>query len=215
MIFQGIIDFLTTINGQMLLIAYLAGAIPFGLILAKVFAKVDIRESGSKSIGATNVLRVVKESNPALAKKLGIATVVLDALKGVFVLFIGEYILELSASIIWAMAVLAVVGHCFSPFLKFEGGKGVATSVGVLAYLLPLPTLIAIAIWGISAKTIKISSVSSLLGLSGLIVSSYILYPTLQSIHSHAPLLLIAFLVVYKHVPNIIRLVTGQEKRVV
>ena len=168
-------DFLFNINVQFYIIAYLVGGIPFGLLLAKYFAKIDIRESGSGSIGATNVLRVLKESNPNLAKKLAITTLVLDALKGILVLMIAK-LLGLSLETQWAIAVFAVVGHCYSPFLKFEGGKGVATGAGVLCVMLPLETLVALVVWFVVGKVLKISSLSSLLALSALIASAYI-YP--------------------------------------
>jgi len=154
-------DFLFNLNVQFFIAAYLIGGIPFGLLLAKKFAGVDIKASGSGSIGATNVLRVVKESNPALAKKLGIATLALDALKGVAVLAVA-YFIGLDRSVLWAIAVLAVIGHCFSPYLNFEGGKGVATGMGVMLFMLPLETIIALIVWGIMAKTVRISSLSSL-----------------------------------------------------
>lgn len=203
-------DFLLNTNIEFFILAYLVGGIPFGLLLAKKFANVDITNSGSKSIGATNVLRVVKESNPSLAKKLAIATLALDALKGVVVLFIA-WLIGLSEATLWGISVLVVIGHCFSPFLGFEGGKGVASGMGVMAFMLPLETIIAIISWGVSVKVLKISSISSLIGLSGLIVSSYILHPSL----AHAPIWIIAFILVYKHIPNIARLLQGQEKKVV
>ncbi|MDY0117818.1 MAG: glycerol-3-phosphate acyltransferase, partial [Sulfurimonadaceae bacterium] len=96
-------DFLFHTNVQFFLAAYLIGGIPFGLLLARQFAGVDIKASGSKSIGATNVLRVVKETNPALAKKLGIATLALDALKGVAVLAIA-YFMNLTEATLWGIA---------------------------------------------------------------------------------------------------------------
>ena len=133
-------DFLSNINVQFYILSYFVGGIPFGLILAKIFTGKDIRESGSGSIGATNVLRVLKETNPSLAKKLAIATILLDALKGIVILLIAKK-LGLSLETQWAIAVFAVLGHCFSPFLKFEGGKGVATGAGVLSVMLPLPYL--------------------------------------------------------------------------
>lgn len=202
-------DFLFNLNVQFYLAAYLLGGIPFGLILAKVFAGVNITEAGSQSIGATNVLRVVKETNPSLAKKLGAATLALDALKGIIVVLAAKYF-ELSDSAQWLVAVLAVVGHCFSPYMWFEGGKGVATGMGVMAVMLPIPTVIALVVWAVAAKTIRISSLSSMLGLAALVVSSFILYPAMF----HAPVLFIAFILFYKHIPNFVRLVKGEEKRV-
>jgi len=203
-------DFLFNTNVQFFILAYLVGGIPFGLLLAKKFAGVDIKESGSGSIGATNVLRVVKESNPELAKKLGIATLALDAFKGVFVLTIA-YFVGLSDATLWGIAVIAVIGHCFSPYLAFEGGKGIATGMGVMAFMLPIETIIALVVWGIGAKTIKISSISSLAGLTALVIASFILKPEM----AHAPVLFIAFILFYKHIPNIIRLFNGQEKQVI
>lgn len=207
-------DFLTNPNLLFYLAAYLAGGIPFGLLLAKRFVQADITREGSGGIGATNVLRVVKEKNPALAKQLAIATLVLDAIKGVAVLAVA-IMMQMPPETLWAVAVLGVVGHCFSPYLFFEGGKGVATAAGVLLVMLPLPTLIALGIWGILAKTVRISSLASLGGVAGLIVASYLLYPDMAPIGSHAPVWIIAIIVVYKHLPNIIRLVTGQERQVV
>ncbi len=203
-------DFLFNANVQFFIVAYLVGGIPFGLLLAKQFAGVDIKASGSKSIGATNVLRVVKETNPSLAKKLGAATLALDALKGMSVLAMA-YFMGMSEATLWGIGVLAVIGHCFSPYLNFEGGKGIATGMGVMMFMLPLETLIALIVWGVLAKTLKISSVSSLTGVLSLLVSSFYIHPNM----AHAPVVLIVFILFYKHIPNIIRLVKGEEKRVV
>ncbi|NCO02024.1 MAG: glycerol-3-phosphate 1-O-acyltransferase PlsY [Epsilonproteobacteria bacterium] len=203
-------DFLFNTNVQFFLAAYLVGGIPFGLLLAKKFAGVDVKASGSGSIGATNVLRVVKESNPALAKKLGAATLALDAIKGVLVLLVAS-ILGVSEATLWGIAVLAVIGHCYSPYLNFEGGKGIATGMGVMMFMLPYETLIALVVWAIGAKTIRISSVSSLTGVTALLISSFYIHPEM----AHAPVVFIVFLLFYKHLPNIIRLFKGQEKRVV
>ena len=207
-------DFLLNTNVQFYIIAYLVGGIPFGLIFAKYFAKVDITENGSGSIGATNVLRVLKKENPKLAKKIAIITLVCDILKGVLVLGIAKLI-GLSVETLWAIAILSVIGHCYSPYLRFEGGKGVATGMGVLFFMLPIETTMALVVWAIAAKTIKISSVSSLLGLLTLVFSSFIVHPKIYVIQTHAPILIIGFIILYKHIPNIIRLFRGKEKRVV
>ena len=203
-------DFLFNINAQFYIAAYLVGGIPFGLLLAKFFAGVNVKESGSNSIGATNVMRVVKESNPALAKKLGAATLLLDALKGVSVL-VTAMLFGMPESTLWGVAVLAVIGHCFSPYLWFEGGKGIATGVGVLLVMMPVETLIGLAVWGIMAKTVKISSVSSLSGVLTLLIVSFVMRPEM----AHAPIVLITIILFYKHIPNIVRLFKGEEKRVV
>ncbi|MCF6339440.1 MAG: glycerol-3-phosphate 1-O-acyltransferase PlsY [Sulfurimonas sp.] len=203
-------DFLFNTNVQFFILAYLIGGIPFGLLIAKKFAGVDVKKSGSGSIGATNVLRVIKKKNPTLAKKLGAATLVLDGLKGILVLTIA-YFMGLSEATLWGIAVISVVGHCFSPYLKFEGGKGVATGMGVMMFMLPLETIIALFVWAVGAKVIKISSLSSLTAVSSLIVASFIIHPDM----AHTPVVLIGFVIFYKHIPNIIRLIRGEEKRMV
>ncbi|QKF74162.1 acyl phosphate:glycerol-3-phosphate acyltransferase [Aliarcobacter faecis] len=206
-------DFFTNQNIIFYLLAYLVGSIPFGLILAKTFAGVNIKTQGSKSIGATNVLRVVKQTNPTLAKKLGIATVILDALKGTILLLIGLS-LNLSYETLWAMAVLSVLGHCYSIYLGLEGGKGVATGLGVYIVLIPISTLIGAVVWLVFAKVLKISSLSSLLGLVAVVISAIFINNGLN-IGSNAPMYLIAFIILYKHIPNIIRLIKGEEKKVI
>ena len=203
-------DMLFNTNIQFFLLAYLVGGIPFGLLLAKRFAGVDVKSAGSKSIGATNVLRVVKEKDPKLAKKLGAATLALDALKGFLVLVVGHFF-GLSEATLWGMAVLAVLGHCFSPYLNFEGGKGIATGMGVFLFMLPLETLIALAVWIVMAKTVRISSLSSLTGVLALLIASFVIHPDIP----HVPVVLIVLILFYKHIPNIIRLLKGEEKRVI
>jgi len=200
------------LNLILYLTAYLLAAIPFGFILAKTFAGVDVRQEGSGNIGATNVLRVLKEKAPDMAKKLTIATFVLDATKGAIVMLVARYYFGLDDNILWTLALLAVMGHCFSPFLLFEGGKGVATGFGVLLIMMPLVSLIAIIVWYISAKVLKISSISSLIGLGALIIASYIIHPDIAIIHTHAPIWIISFIIFYKHTPNILRLFKKEEK---
>ena len=205
-------DFFLNPNIQFYILAYLIGSIPFGLILAKKFAGVDVSASGSKSIGATNVLRVVKQTNPALAKKLGIATVILDAVKGLLVIA-AAMMAGMSHEVLWAIAVLSVLGHCYSVYLGFEGGKGVATGLGVFLILIPIPTLIGAVVWGFCAKVLKISSVSSLLGLLA-VVSATIILENGVGVDSNAPVYIITFIIFYKHIPNIIRLFKGDETTV-
>ncbi|WP_122893564.1 glycerol-3-phosphate 1-O-acyltransferase PlsY [Arcobacter peruensis] len=206
-------DFFTNSNILFYISAYLIGSIPFGLLLAKFFAGVDVKSAGSGSIGATNVLRVVKETNPALAKKLGAATVILDALKGTLVLLVAMS-MGSSDSTLWGIAVLSVLGHCYSIYLSLEGGKGVATGLGVFIALIPIPTLIGAAVWIICAKVLKISSLSSLLGLTAVIVVASFLNDGLN-VGSNIPMYIIAFIIYYKHIPNIMRMIKGQESKVI
>jgi glycerol-3-phosphate acyltransferase PlsY len=207
-------EVLGNINIILYLTAYLTGGIPFGYLLARKFAGIDIKEYGSGNIGATNVLRVLKSKDPILAKKLGAATLLLDAIKGVVVILAGM-LLGAPDTTLWSIGVLSVIGHCFSPYLNFEGGKGVATGFGVLAILLPIPSLIALVSWVVVAKGLKISSLSSLIATAILLVSSYIIYPDgLTGIGSHSPLWVIVTIIFYKHIPNIVRLIEGEEKRV-
>jgi len=206
-------DLFTNQNILLYLAAYLIAGIPFGYLLAKQFAGVDIKNEGSGNIGATNVLRVVKEKDPKLAKKLGAITLFLDAIKGVVVILVAK-MLGAPEGVLWTITVLAVAGHCFSAFLFFEGGKGVATGFGVLAVMMPIPALIAIIVWGVAAKGLKISSLSSLIALAAFLIASYIIYPEVPGIGSHAPIWIIAMIITYKHIPNIVRMFNKEEVKV-
>ena len=209
-----LMDFLLNQNVLLYLSAYFLAAVPFGFILAKVFAGVDVRKEGSGNIGATNVLRVLKEKAPHLAKKLTIITFALDALKGAIVILIAMA-LGAEPAVLWTIAVLSVLGHCFSPFLGFEGGKGVATGFGVLLVMQPIPAIIAIVVWLVAGKVLKISSLSSLIGLVALLIASHILHPSIEGIATHTPIYIIAFIIFYKHIPNIIRVINKEETKVV
>jgi len=176
-------------NIVLYLLVYLISSIPFGYLLALKFANVNVKNSGSGNIGATNVLRVVKEKDPVLAKKLGAITLFLDAIKGVAILVVAM-MLGVFDNTLWAIAILAVIGHCYSIFLGFDGGKGVATAIGVLAIMVPYSALVAILVWAFSGKVLKISSVASLIALVALVISSYILYPLM----AHSPIWIIAII---------------------
>ncbi|MBK1972043.1 glycerol-3-phosphate 1-O-acyltransferase PlsY [Campylobacter sp. 2018MI35] len=196
------------------LISYLLGSIPFGFILAKLFANVNIKEQGSKSIGATNVLRVIKKDNPKLAKKLAIMTIILDFSKSALLLLVLK-VLNYDIGLLWSVAILTIFGHCFSIYLLFEGGKGVATGAGAMIILLPLETLTALIVWLIIGKIFKISSLASLLALLSFIGSSFIYHYDMPEIHTHAPVFIIAFIIFYKHLPNIKRLFFKQECKII
>ena len=199
-------------NLYLYIATYLIAAIPFGYLLAKYVGGVNITEEGSGNIGATNVLRVLKSRDPALAKKLGALTLFLDAIKGAVMVGVG-YLLGAEPSVLWTIGVLAVLGHCYSVFLGFEGGKGVATGVGVVAALAWPLALIALVVWIGVAKGLKISSLAAIIAILVMMAAAYLLYPNgLPGIGSHVPLWIIAVVILYKHLPNILRLIRGEEK---
>ncbi len=201
-------------NLYLYIATYLIAGIPFGYLLAKQFGGVNIKEEGSGNIGATNVLRVLKSRDPKLAKKLGAVTLALDMLKGAVMVLIAQF-LGADPYVLWMVAVLAVLGHCFSVFLGFEGGKGVSTGVGVVAILAWPLALTALAVWIGVAKGLKISSLSAIIAIVVMLAASYLLYPDgLPGIGVHTPLWILSMVILYKHTPNIVRLLRGEEAAV-
>lgn len=203
-------NFLTNINIIFYLVAYFVGGIPFGLLLTKIFFNIDIRKIGSGSIGATNVYRALKNIDPKKAKIFSILTIFLDALKGFFVVLVAM-IMGVETATLWAVAVLSVVGHCFSPYLNFTGGKGVATSIGSIILLIPYAGIFGLFIWFLSGKLLKISSISSLLGVLSGIGASFFIYRDI----THIPVIIIGVIIFYQHISNIIRLFHGEEDKVI
>jgi glycerol-3-phosphate acyltransferase PlsY len=135
-------------------------------------------------------------------------------IKGVIMVLIAK-MLGADAYVLWTVAVLAVLGHCFSAFLWFEGGKGVATGVGVIATLAWPLALVALVVWIGVAKGLKISSLSAIIAILVMMASAYVIYPDgLPGIATLSPLWIIAMVILYKHTPNIMRLIRGQETAV-
>lgn len=210
---NGLINFLTNPNIMLYLTAYLIASIPFGVIIVKSLYSVDITKEGSKSIGATNVYRVLKNIDLKNAKKIAIITIICDVLKGFLPIIIAKFA-GVDGNVLWMMAVMAVLGHCFSAFLKFEGGKGVATSYGVFAAFLPIEVALSLIVWFLVGKFIKVSSIASLSGIFTFLILSLIIHPQILPINTHAPIIIIVFIVFYKHIPNIKRLIFKEEKQV-
>ena len=210
---NGLINFLTNPNIMLYLAAYLIASIPFGVIIVKSLYSVDITKEGSKSIGATNVYRVLKNIDLKNAKKIAIITIICDVLKGFLPIIIAKFA-GIDENVLWMMAVMAVLGHCFSAFLKFEGGKGVATSYGVFAAFLPIEVTLSVIVWFFVGKFIKVSSIASLSGIFTFLILSLIIHPQILPINTHAPIIIIFFIVFYKHIPNIKRLIFKEEKQV-
>jgi glycerol-3-phosphate acyltransferase PlsY len=183
-----------------LALGYLLGSIPFGLLLTRFAGKGDIREIGSGNIGATNVLRTGSRGLAAL-------TLVLDCLKATAAILIAERLFR-NQPLPFA-AGGAMIGHLYPVWLKFRGGKGVATLLGVLIPLMPSAAIVYAAVWLILLLTIRISSVAGMTAAVSAPVMALILNRQLL------PMLLgFALLVVWKHRDNIARLRAGTEPRI-
>ncbi|MEQ1640590.1 MAG: glycerol-3-phosphate 1-O-acyltransferase PlsY [Novosphingobium sp.] len=183
-----------------LALGYLLGSIPFGLILTKVFNAGDLRSIGSGSIGATNVLRTGR-------KGLAIGTLLLDAGKGALAVWLAAQWWPLAAPI---AAFGAILGHCFPVWLRFQGGKGVATALGIaLALAWPL-ALVCVAVWLVVVAASRISSLGGIAAtLAGPLAAWALDRPELV-----LPLAGIALVVLWRHRANIVRLRAGTEPKV-
>jgi len=183
-------------------LSYFFGAIPFGYLIAKKKG-IDIRRYGSGNTGATNVYRVV-------GKKEGIITLALDILKGFIPVLAVKLLLPREAGTAALCGVSAIMGHNWSPFLNFKGGKGVATSAGVFLAILPLPSLAALLAFAVAAYLTKHVSVGSITGVLTLFLVS--LKTAKVPMYKYVAFLT-AVLIVVKHWPNIQRLRQGKEPK--
>lgn len=197
------------IEAGLLALSFLIGSIPFGLLVAKVYGVENLRGRGSGNIGATNVARVVGFW-PA-----GFITFLLDALKGLIIVaplkfgWIPEGALPSSNTILWAIGVAAVFGHCFSPWLGFNGGKGVATTFGVIGLLAPFSALVGGAVFGLAYLATRVGGAGSLLGLLAAISVHRIFYPFDPSVLLFG---LMLFVVIYRHEANLDGLLARKEE---
>ncbi|QIL02131.1 glycerol-3-phosphate 1-O-acyltransferase PlsY [Sphingomonas sinipercae] len=184
-----------------LAIGYLFGSIPFGLVLTRLAGKGDVRDIGSGNIGATNVLRTG-------SKPLAALTLVLDCLKATAAILLARALIGDEAALFAAAG--AMIGHLYPVWLKFRGGKGVATLLGVLIPLLPIAAAVYAAVWILLLLTIRISSVAGIAAavsapITAAILGNDLLFPLLLGF---------ALLILWKHRENILRLKDGTEPRV-
>lgn len=184
-----------------LLMGYLCGSIPFGLILTRMAGLGDVRKIGSGNIGATNVLRTGN-------KKLAALTLLADALKGTVAVAAARYFIGLEAALIAGLG--AFLGHLYPVWLKFKGGKGVATYLGVLLGLAPLIVLVFAAVWLAMAKIFRYSSLAALTA-AVVVPAALYLYgnPGIASLF-----LVMSAITILKHRENISRLLAGTEGRI-
>jgi len=183
-----------------LALGYALGSIPFGLLLTRWAGKGDIRDIGSGNIGATNVLRTGSRILAGL-------TLILDCLKATAAILLATRLF--GGGTAGAAATGAMIGHLYPVWLKFRGGKGVATFLGVLIPMLPVAAAIYAAVWILLLLTLRISSVAGMAAAASAPISALILHST------YFPLLLgFAVLVLWKHRDNIARLLKGTEPRI-
>jgi glycerol-3-phosphate acyltransferase PlsY len=200
-----------------LLVSFLLGSVPFGHLLVKIVRKKDVREFGSGNIGATNVAR-------AAGKGIGCLTLALDVFKGFLPVGIAVYLGNLVTGVsidngrILAsfVAMAAVLGHMYTPWLGFKGGKGVATALGAALIFYPAAVLPALGIFLITVAITRYVSLGSILG--ALSLPLFFVYRLIMFPRSDMPYILviwsaIALLVVFKHHENIKRLLKGEENK--
>ncbi len=187
----------------LLIFAYLMGSIPTGVILARAFSNVDPRTQGSKNIGATNVFRTA-------GKILGVITLLGDILKGLIPVAVARGTLD---SYFWigAVALAAFLGHLYSIFLKFKGGKGIATGLGVFLALSPLPAILSLLVFGAVLYKWRFVSLGSLAA-----TAAFLFLLALLEIHrTYIPFaLIIGVFIFYRHRENIERMLVGKESKI-
>ena len=189
-----------------LLFSYLLGSIPNGYIFGMQFADKDIRNYGSGNVGATNVARVA-------GYKVGLLVAILDIAKGYISVLIAQYFLlpEYAMSFVFIAAILAIIGHNWSIFLSLNGGKGVATSVGIILRLFPYSLLILFIVWIVMIILTKMVSVGSILGAVSLPISVAFIYSTGTPYIIFSSI--ITLLIIFSHRSNIKRIINGNENK--
>lgn len=193
---------------EILLIAvlsYLIGSVPFAYIIVKLFSGKDIRRFGSGNVGATNAYRIV-------GLPLAVVTFLLDFLKGFAVVtWLAPALKEGSTALITG-ALFVLLGHMFTCFLRFKGGKGAATGLGVVTALSPLGALTAIILWVVIVKASRMVSLATMIAALSASLFSFLLYPEKREINIF--LAAMVLLVILRHWKNIVRICHGTENKV-
>lgn len=185
------------------LLSYLLGSIPNGLVFGRLLWHVDLRAYGSHNIGATNAWRT-------LGKGPGFLIFLLDFLKGALSVYAAEVFVGTPLIMVLA-GILAIIGHSCSLFLHFKGGKGVATGLGVIAMLMPVPSLIVFLVWLVIVMITKYVSLGSCIAAALVPVLAYVWgYPLPYTVFG----ILAAAFIIIRHKANIIRLMNGTENKI-
>lgn len=185
---------------SVILISYLVGSIPFGLILSKILKRNDPRYTGSNNIGATNVARIS-------GWKIGLLTLLLDILKGFFIL---EFFSSINNDFFLYSAVSVFLGHLFPVWIKFKGGKGIAVFIGILSSLSYVYAIIFLSIWLIIASLFKYSSLAAL--VSTLVILFFIFFD--ENTSNFFLVTFISLMTFFKHKENIRRLYNKEEPKI-
>ncbi len=192
-------------KAALILLAYIAGSIPIGVLLSKLTGGKDVRATGSGNIGATNVYRVN-------GKTLGILTLLGDAIKGALPTAIAiNY--DGGAVLISLVALAAITGHLFSVFLQFKGGKGVATAMGIFLLIAPIPLLVAVVIFTLLLKKFRYVSLASVSAAASIPILVGLLLTEDFKVYMFFSLC-VSTLIIYKHKANIIRLLNDDEHKI-
>lgn len=186
----------------LIIASYLLGSIPNALWIGKVFKKLDVREYGSGNVGATNASRI-------LGKKLGLMTLILDILKGFIPVLIARY-LNFSEINIILVALATVLGHSYSVYLKFRGGKAVATTIGIVLAIMPKTLIFLFFIFILIMLFTGYVSMASMFSAISLPFLAYLLYNNKYNILLS---IILAILIVYRHKSNIINLINKKEDK--
>ncbi|QRN95256.1 glycerol-3-phosphate acyltransferase [Archangium violaceum] len=185
------------------LLGYLAGSVPFGVLLTRWFRGVDVRQIGSGNIGATNVTRVA-------GKKLGAVVLLLDALKGALAVALAQWLMPDEPRIHAAVGLAAFLGHVYPIWLKLNGGKGVATALGVIAVLVPLAAIAGALVYAGLVAAWRVSSIGSLAGgVTAVVVASL----TARAPEYAWLSALLFALILWTHRSNILRILRHTERR--
>ena len=186
------------------LASYLVGAFPTSYVAGKVFKGIDLREHGSRNLGATNVYRV-------LGWKFAVPVAIVDIFKGTLPVVLFAPHVSDSTVVAMLVGAMAVLGHVFSVFVGGKGGKGVATSAGVMLGLAPAAVGICMLIWLVLVRTTGYVSLGSMLGAVALPIGIQVLHPDRRELV--LPSVVLAVLIIFLHRANIKRLLNGTENR--